>query len=157
MKRIKEWVQAYRICKKYKLSWEFLTFGERAWYRHSKRVIGVCPFHKHFMSVFLHEIGHHLAKKNNFAHTLHSELTVPEDLRGITGDGIMYAGVLREEVFASRFSNKVLKSYANKNYLLKCFQTYTALLYAYLAEYGADGDIRSECTDFVYKQIRKIS
>lgn len=79
---IKDWWYAYKVCKKYGIKWKLCGDGEYDWRDMS---ISVSPFRENFMSVFLHEIGHHVDHKiRNYDRCFHSYgLVYSDNKRGI--------------------------------------------------------------------------
>ena len=133
---IKDWYYAIKVCRKYKITWWPMTKIDEGTYYESgipflteRATISVNPFYRHFKEVFLHEVGHHIAKRIGFCNRYreYSENT-PKDER-ILFSGESYFVRLDEEAFASRFARKAGKGVVDTSLLVKWFQTYTACGY----------------------------
>jgi hypothetical protein len=107
-----------------------LDRGEYCWYKTDNIfIISSNPFYEYFLETFMHEVGHHIAKRNGFEDKMQAYFkTVPKDQQVKLADK-PYLILLDEEAFASRFARKVIGARCNANYLLKCFYTYTACGY----------------------------
>lgn len=128
MKLIKDWAYAANVCKKYNLTWNpyvKLGYGSYDW---NTRTVYVNPFSVNFISIFMHEVGHHV---HNVSVHLPMWL-IPEnshELRYSCGylGGYSVLKVLDAEAKASRFAMKSGKG--NKDFLVKAFHTYTSQIF----------------------------
>lgn len=153
--KVLDWFYAIRVCIKYKIIWNpfcKLDCGTYAWYKWENIfVVSANPFYEYFLETFMHEIGHHIAKRNGFVQRYEDyKKSVPKKDWVLLRDN-PYMILLEEEAFASRFSRKTIGSRCNTKYLLECFYTYTA------AGYRATRWVNSvELTDSVYKLTKRI-
>jgi hypothetical protein len=164
---IKDWWYAYKVCKKYKITWNPFRKLDNASYRVEfdyegkivKSKIHMSPFYPNFLTTFMHEVGHYTLHKRGTVNKLHH---CAEHNRKFEGESIWYKGklllpLLVEESLASRFSRKALKGKANTQYLVKAFQTYSCIGYTeFLNCVPEDARTITRLTDFVEKAIRRI-
>lgn len=149
IKRIGEWWYAYKVLRKYKLKFYPYVSLDSGWYSYD-RVIGVNPFCKHFISVFLHEIGHHVHDKRV---GLESYLKAGEDDLRFPKDNTCIYKTLESEAFASRFAAKTGR--ASRKQLLVWYNTYTASIFKGMRKSVVVNEF-SEIVDCVYKNSRRI-
>jgi hypothetical protein len=127
VKRIRDIAYALKVCKKYNLIWNpyvKLGYGGYDW---DSRSVHVNLFSKDFITIFMHEVGHHVH---------HCKVNLPVWLR-YQGNELRFSGGnmedwsiyrnLQAEAIASRFARKSGK--ADKNYLIRAFHTYTASIF----------------------------
>lgn len=155
MKLIKDWFYAFKVCKKYNLIWNpYVKIGYGA-YDWDSRSVEVNPFSKDFITIFMHEIGHHVHHRR-----VHLPLWLlpdrEEELRFCSGPLNSYSIYrnLEAEALASRFARKSGK--VNKNYLLRAFHTYTASIFKNTNKSIVVNEI-SVIIDSCYKNERLIS
>jgi len=149
MNKLAQWIYAYKVCSKYnlKLRYSFCKgFGQYIW---DDKIVSVDFFSNNFMSIFLHEVGHHVQhQKVNYSVYLKARPGRPN----ISGTCV-YKN-LESEAFASRFAGKTGK--CDRVFLLKCFNTYTASMLRKpykLCEFG----IFERMIDTIEQCSRKIS
>lgn len=149
---VKDWWYALRVCMKYRVWWwPFVAEGD-GWYKYLG-IVGVSPFTKNFMSIFLHEIGHHVHNKRVGLRDY--QKATGDDLRFTSGhlEGRNIFRVLDAEATASRFAVKTGK--ADKQYLVQCFNTYTALIFKKMHVPVVQSQF-SAIVDSTYKNTRRI-
>lgn len=154
MKLLKDWLYAVKVCKKYNLIWNpyvKLGYGAYDWDNNS---VHVNPFSKDFITIFMHEVGHHVH---------HCKVNLPVWLK-YQGNELRFSGGnmegwsiyknLQSEAIASRFAMKSGK--ADKNYLVSAFHTYTASIFKNTNKSIVVNEI-SVIIDSYYKNERLIS
>ena len=154
MKLFKDWVYAIKVCLKYRLIWNpFVKFGDGSycWIDNS---IHVNPLTKNFITIFMHEVGHHVH---------HRRVDLPSWLK-CGGDELRFSGGdmegwsvyknLKAEAIASRYAMKSGK--ADKAFLLKAFHTYTSAIFKQTNKPVVLSEI-STIVDSCYKNERLIS
>lgn len=150
--RIKEWWYAVLVCRKYGIRWNpFVKLGDG--YYLYKGIVGVNPFDSNFMSVFLHEIGHHVHNKRvGLKKYLKAQ---NNELRFSTGNeaGRNVYKVLESEWKASRFAAKTGR--ADRKNLVSAFQTYTGCIFNAAINPIVVREI-SQIIDATYIGIRRI-
>lgn len=155
MKILKDWIYAVKVCKKYNLVWNpYVKLGYGA-YDWNSRSVHVNPFSTNFISIMLHEVGHHV-------HDVRVHLPtwlLPEsnsELRYSGGDlgGYSIFKNLNAEALASRFAIKSGKG--NKKFLVKAFHTYTASIFKHTNKPSVVNEI-SSIIDQCYKNERLIN
>tara|TARA_R110000744_G_C19371770_1_gene563143 strand:+ start:17866 stop:18309 length:444 start_codon:yes stop_codon:yes gene_type:complete len=115
---LKDWWYAYKVLKKYNLSYS--VWGSGSYDFKSKRV-SVSPFRNNFLRVVMHEVGHHVHHQRvNYKVYLYNPYA---DVFFGKKD---YYRCLEAEAFASRFAMKVLKG--DTSFYMKAFSTYTSAL-----------------------------
>jgi len=147
IKRMKDWVYAVKVCRKYGIQWEWLTTSSGCyWFGCDK--IEVNPFVSEFLSTFMHEVGHHVDHKKKNYHTYFQTA----GLRFTPNERCIYKS-LDAEGSASRFAVKSKK--ANKEYLLKMFNTYSSEVFRRMDKEIVVNEF-SNIVDCVYRNIRRI-
>lgn len=155
MKILKDWMYAIKVCKKYNLVWNpYVKLGYGA-YDWDSRSVHVNPFSKNFISIMMHEVGHHV---HNVRVHLPAWL-IPEnsnELRYSGGDlgGYSIFKNLNAEALASRFAMK--SGRGNKEFLVKAFHTYTASIFKNTNKSVVVNEI-STIVDSCYENERLIS
>lgn len=127
MKLFKDWIYAIKVCLKYRLIWNpFVKLGDGS-YCWIDKSVHVNPLSKDFITIFMHEVGHHIH---------HCRVDLPtwlryegDELRFISGhmEGWSIYKNLRAEAIASRFAMKSKK--VDQKYLIKAFHTYTGAIF----------------------------
>lgn len=149
IQRLKDWWYAYRVCRKYKLKFYPFVSRDDGWYSYDK-IIGVNPFAKDFISVFLHEVGHHVQDKRvgleAYLKANEEELYYPKDKNSVYR-------TLEAEAYASRFAAKTGR--ANRKALLTWYNTYTACIFKGMHKSVVANEF-SDLVDCVYKNSRRI-
>lgn len=150
MNKLAQWIYAYKVCKKYNLKlYPSLTkdFGE---YDFIERRITVDFFSKKFLTILMHEVGHHVHDRRvKYVNFLYTQRLKEE----FSHDGRDVISVLESEAFASRFSRKT--GHGDKVLLSKAFITYCSAYLkpnAMLCRYG----LYESVLDKVVECIRKI-
>ena len=150
MNKIEEWIYALKVCKKYGL--KFKPSFEKGYgqYDFIEGSVSVDVLNKDFMTIFLHEVGHHVHDKSvDYKNFLYKQrLTV-----NFRHDGRDVISCMEAESFASRFARKTKK--ANVQFLLKAFNTYTAVYLSPNAELCRH-NLYESVVHKVYKSIRRI-
>ena len=150
MNKLSQWIYAYKVCNKYGLklipSW-CRGYGE---YDFFKQSVEVDFFSSHFLSIFLHEIGHHVHDRRVGYKTF---LYKPRLEQTFTQHGRDVISIMEAEAFASRFSRKT--GHGNKEFLSKAFTTYCGPYLSYNARLCRWG-IFEPVLDKVVECIRKI-
>lgn len=124
MKRLSEWWYAFLVCRKYNLRWTPFKVFDRGHYNWATREVAVNPFSRNFLTIFMHEVGHHVHHKNvNYDKFLPST----KDSVLIQSAGWDVFKNLEAEWCASRFAAKTGK--ANRASLTKYFNTYTGSIF----------------------------
>lgn len=154
-RRIKELLYARKVCEKYGLKLKLIpSLGEQAWYDYVQKSVAINPFSRHFISSFLHEIGHHTHDKRvEYAQYLFISESTKRPCH-CTNDRIV-TKVLEAEAFASRFAIKTGK--VDKQFLLKSFYTYTADFVSYASVLCGSNGLYETLIDTIYKCTRGIS
>lgn len=152
MIKIKDWLYFYGVLRKYKIRWSpFAKSGTGSYtvFHNKTPLIHVNPFDKEFLEIALHEVGHHVAKRNGYEvkYSSYEETTHPDEWLMLKGKS--YLVTLEEEAFASRFAGKACKR-VNRSVLVGYFQTYTS------AGYKSKRVDKVWLTDIVPKLIRRI-
>ena len=62
MKLMMDWWYALLVCHKYKLKWNIFYPTDSGCYHWDIKTVSVNPFRNNFISVFMHEIGHHRSR-----------------------------------------------------------------------------------------------
>lgn len=150
---IKDWWYVIKVCMKYKIWWNpfcKLDHGNYTW----NSCIAVNPFDANLMTIFMHEVGHHVHHKRVnmpvFLEPMENELRW-----GTNGSlsGRSVYKVLDSEGIASRFA--VRSGKVDKVYLLKAFNTYSAMIFRKMNNSVVVNEF-SDIVDCVYKNIRRI-
>lgn len=148
--KIREWVIAYRVCKKYRLKFSpFISIGD-GMYSWSDKKVYVNPFDPDFITTFLHEVGHHTHNSRVDYNTFMK--AEKDELKYSSNDRSVYK-TLDSEGIASRFAVKT--GLADKELLLKCFTTYSAIVFEAMDKPYVVAE-QSKIVDCVYKNIRRI-
>lgn len=146
---IKDWWYAIRVCLKYRIWWNPFCFDGNGHYHYSG-FVSVSPFSRNFISVFMHEVGHHVHDKKV---RLFSYLVANKDELRFTGSCRSIYRVLESEALASRFAAKTGK--ASRKYLVTCFNTYSAAIFCNMSKPIVVNEF-SQILDCVYKNSRRI-
>ncbi len=105
-----------------------------------------------FMSVFMHEIGHHVYWKRGY-----KEIPLKtKDEFSLFYKEKMFFKVLHEEAFATRFSRKSLGNKFELDVMMKYFHTYTGVCFYHIPKFKLYHEQES-LTNFVIKMERRIS
>lgn len=151
MKKLGEWWYAYLVCRKYGLKWSILhplNYGSYYW---DLKVISVNPFRNNFLSVFMHEVGHHVHhRKVDYDCFLKSN----KDELQYTPKGWSVYRNLEAEWQASRFSVKSGKG--DKKFLTSCFNTYTGEIFKQMPKIVFIGEFEN-IVDAAHKGWLKIN
>lgn len=149
MKRIGEWIYALAVCHKYSLSWNpFCALGGGAY--QWKGCVCVNPFSNNFISIFMHEVGHHVHdKKVKYSSWV---MANGDELRYSENGHEMFK-TLEAESLASRYA--VLTGKCDKGYLERCFNTYTGIVFKAMHK-GFVRENFSQVVDASYKGFRRI-
>lgn len=148
---IKNIALVYFVCKKYKLKFIPIFHSDiDGVYRFSDRTIKAKIHHPEFVSIFLHELGHHIHHKIvNYdvffkvnENDWHIKLSCGKD----------HYKVIEAEAFASRFAMKTRK--VNNSYLVTCFNTYVSM--PFKKSYFHSSMKYMQYIDHVYTQSKKI-
>lgn len=164
---IKDWIYAIAVCRKYKIRWNpFRNLSNASYYVQFddegniiKSLIHMSPFYPKFKETFLHEVGHYTLHKRGTCRRLYR---AAENNRKYEVESIWYKGklllpLLVEESLASRFAKKAMKGDADTEYLVKAFQTYSAVGYSeFLETTPEDARTITRLTNFVEAGIRRI-
>ncbi len=137
------------VCKKYNLKYHpFCPIGYGEYNFITHKVI-VNPFDKDFLTIFLHEIGHHVHDKIvNYDRFLYDVTS----FKMVNCDNRCAFKILEAEAFATRFAIKT--GIVEKRFLLSAFYTYTSCLFSIdLSKYN----LFSEAVDLVHKLHQKIN
>lgn len=121
---IKNIVIARKVCRKYGLKYSVFDHYDGGSYHYLDKCISVNPFSKNFMSILMHEVGHHVHDKRAYYLSFLS-VDRPENDNGTmrNKEDKDWYKVLYAEAYASRFAAKTKK--ADREYLVQCFNTYT--------------------------------
>lgn len=124
---IKNYFLGLILCKRYKLKfvpWRLKL--EKGTHFINKSIV-INPFSLNFVSIIYHEIGHAVHHKIVNYNTFFN----PNENSWITtGRGVNqrdFIKILESEAFANRFALKTKK--CNTTYLIKCFNTYTSVVF----------------------------
>lgn len=121
MNKLAQWIYAYKVCRKYNLKLIpslSKDFGE---YDFIKRKIAVDFFSNKFLTILMHEVGHHVHDRRvRYANFLYTQRLKEE----FSHHGRDVISVLEAEAFASRFSRKT--GHGDKLFLCKAFTTYSS-------------------------------
>lgn len=151
MKKLGEWWYAYLVCRKYKLSYSPFKSFDKGSYNWAIHLIEVNPLSKNFMTIFLHEVGHHVHHERvNY----YKFLPYTKDSVLIVGEGWDVFKSLEAEWWASRFAAKTRK--ANRNHLTKCFHTYTGSIFRHSSKSAVSCQI-AKVVDASHKGWLKIN
>lgn len=150
MNKLAQWIYAYKVCNKYNLILVPTLSKDFGEYDFLKKRVIIDPFSSKFMSIFTHEVGHHVHDKmvgyKTFLYTHRLKST-------FTHEGRDVVSILEAEAFASRFSRKT--GYGDTKFLLSAFTTYCAAYLksnSLLCRYG----LYESVLDKVVECIRKI-
>lgn len=119
MNKLQQWIYAYKVCKKYNLKLRHTFYKDFGYYTWGSQCIYLDWFSKHFMSIFLHEVGHHVEDRK-VDYTVYFIARHNEAQK----NGMNVWKSLKSEAFASRFAAKTGKS--DRKFLIECFNTYSA-------------------------------
>ena len=167
IQRLKEWIYAIRVCKKYGIKWNPFRGLDNAsfsvsWDTNQKltvKKIHMSLFYPYFLQTFMHEVGHIVLYKQGKAIRLYLEgkKRINEDFDAIVFDGKCFLNTLTEESLASRFSRKALRGKVDTKELVESFNTYSAWGYSRLKRKSQfDAKLLMELTDRVEKCTRSI-
>lgn len=146
---ISNYLFARRVCKKYSLKFIIGFNKDQGEYSFLDRYIKSDISSKNFMSIFLHEVGHHVHDKRvNYAQFLYKPRDVP-----YTHNERNVFSSLEAECFASRFARKTGKS--DVKFLLKGLYTYTGNYLKY-SSLLCTNNIYEDLLDKVYKSIKGV-
>lgn len=126
MKKIREWWYAYLVCCKYNLEWNFfvkLGYGHYNW---TTKSVAVNPLSENFMSIFMHEVGHHVHHMRVDYDKFLPSTEYSELIEGGKGWDVFKS--LEAEWWASRYAAKTGK--VSRDHLTKSFNTYTANIFS---------------------------
>lgn len=139
MNKIGEWIYALKVCKKYNIIPLPFRFGHRATHiniewsnKKTTNCVWMSPFNRNFLSVFMHEIGQEVYRKNGFK----KKGLKTFDKLSLYKSGVPLLDVIKEEAFATRYSRKSLKDSFEDKIMLKYFHTYTGLVFQFLPKFS---------------------
>lgn len=122
---IKDWWYAYKVCKKYKITWNPFHTRKYAQFsfsyyiacKRSSSVIRINPFYpKGFMDSFMHEVGHVLRMRRQYRKAVNV---------GAFEEAV--SDKLYEEYSAWKFAKRTRQDAFNKKRAVSFFQTYFPL------------------------------
>ena len=120
MKLMMDWWYALLVCHKYKLKWNMFYPRDSGCYHWDIRTVSVNPFRNNFISVFMHEVGHHIHHRRIDYDSFF--ISTKGEIQHSNGRSVYRT--LEAEWQASRFSVKSGKG--DKKFLTSCFNTYTS-------------------------------
>ena len=165
---IKDWWYAINVCRKYGILWNPFRNRRNAsffvrWDRNGKileKKIQINPFRKEFKTTFLHEVGHIFLYTSGIVNKIYHKEDRYRRLferESLWHGGRLLSGLLKEESLAFRFARKAMKGKANIPYLVRSFQTYSALGYSeFLHSHSEDANTLTRHTDRVCRGIKRI-
>lgn len=164
---IKDWIYAYKVCKKYKIKWNIFRNLDNASFsitdRNStkeKAVIWMNPFYPKFRQTFLHEVGHIVFWRSGITprvYALSNKLCLKMEAESVWLDGKRLIPRLIEETRASRFARKAMRGKADIEDLTEAFKTYSAFGYrTLLKNTPTDARVIVNLTDVVYGCLKRI-
>lgn len=121
---IKNFILAVVVCHKYGLAYKPFCSLDDGEYNYIHKHIKLNPFHPEFNSVLFHEVGHHVHHKLVNYNTFFN--LKPDSVKVVSYDDEKdFHKLIESESFASRFAMKTGK--ADKDFLVRCFNTYTRM------------------------------
>lgn len=158
MNKMSEWLYAVKVCIKHKIIPIPFRCGHKASHisvefeKRTVNFIWMSPLNNNFLSVFMHEIGHEVYRKNGYK----NKPVRSEDNFSLRKDGVNLFKVLHEESFATRFSRKSLKARFEHDIMMKYFHSYTGLCFNYLPKFKLYHE-QEALIGFVRKMEKRIT
>lgn len=107
-------------------------------------MISINPFCEYFWETFIHEIGHHLCRRND-VYKKWSEYK--KDTLGMNRNGENYGAILKEEAKATICGIRLSRASGvgvRRKTMLQWFYTYTGAGYKCLSKEGRDREVLTE-------------
>lgn len=122
--RLKDWVYAYKVLKKYKLKYSPNCEKGQGTFNIVTKTVTVNPFDDHFLDILMHEVGHFIYDKKVGVHDNESfdSYYISEALTDLRDKNRCLFKLLDSEMFASNFATK---SGRNRYFLRKHLNGYT--------------------------------